>query len=657
MGGKGKRTRTRVILVVVLLLAGLAGTLLALSAYQRYSALYRQDMTVAQSAEQRLHSAASILAGLAQNPFDTAGLGQARQNFAAADQDFTQLEQSLRALPAISDLLPIYGPRISAAQHLAALASDIAQGGALGCTLLQTLLQPLQGQSSARGVSAAVGMAITGATLVQVDHDARLITASLNSAIGEARQAAPADIQFDAHLASLLATFQGDIPLMQSWLHDIDAFLAVAPSVLGIGSPANYLIEVLDSTELRPGGGFIGNYGIATISNGQLTAAHITDVDLLDRPFEFAKHTIPYPPQFTWFSRFIAPGGWSLRDSNLSADFPTSARYGEANYHLEGGNVPAQGVIAITPAFIEGILKITGPVAVPEYQEVVTAQNLTEKIHYYQLGAGRAREGQALDYVPAPNGHSSERKQFVELLAEHLFARVHQISHAQTARLVALLATSLRTKDVQVYFNQAAAQKLLQDAHLDDAIDAPAASDSLFVVNANLSSNKANPYISISINDTVTIDVQGDALHQTTLRYAWTTPGDIYGNPLYTNYIHVYVPPGSTLYTVDGWTPQGTSTEYGREVWQGYFRFTFGHIQIIHLTWMVHHVAQHIGSGCRYQELIQRQAGSLVTIDERIGLPGTITAIQGGPVQIGPRTGAINLAPTEDMTATINYAC
>jgi hypothetical protein len=663
MGGKGRGNPLRLpwfstFLVGMLLLTGLAGTLLSLSAYQRYSALYRQDMAVAQGAGQRLHSAASMLEALAQNPFDKAALSQARQNFTAADQDFTQLEQSLRTLPSISDLLPIYGPRISAAQHLAALASDIAQGGALGCTLLQTLLQPLQQQSSARVVSpAAVGMAITAATLAQVGHDASLITASLNAAIGEARQVAPSDIQFDAHLASLLATFQGDIPLMQSWIHDIDAFLAVAPSVLGIGSPASYLIEVLDSTELRPGGGFIGNYGIATIANGQLTAAHITDVDLLDRPFEFAKHTIPYPPQFSWFSRFIAPGGWSLRDSNLSADFPTSARYGEANYHLEGGNVPVQGVIAITPAFIEGILNITGPVAVPEYQEVVTAQNLIEKIHYYQLGAGRAREGQALDYVPAPNGHSSERKQFVELLAEHLFARVHQFSHAQTVRLVALLATSLRTKDVQVYFNQAASEKLLQDAHLDDAIDAPAASDSLFVVNANLSSNKANPYISISINDTVTIDAQGDALHQTTLRYAWTTPGDVYGNPLYTDYIHVYVPPGSTLYADDGWTPQGTSTAYGREVWQGYFRFTFGHVQVIHLTWMVHHVAQHIDGGCRYQELIQRQAGSLVTIDERVALPGTITAIQGGPVQIGPRMGAINLAPTEDMTATIEYAC
>ena len=659
---------------IALLLSSAAGTLLAVAAYQHYSALYRQDMAVAQDAEQRLRAAEALLNTLPKNPFDTATLTRARQEFAAAGQDFTRLEASLNTLPAISTALPVYGARVAAAQHLAALASDLSRSGEIGCTLLQTLSGSAIHLEPTRTPLAAQKGGMTRTTVAQLDGDARLIEAAINAAIGEARQVSPADVQFDARLASLLATFQGDIPLIQSWMSDINAFLAIAPSVLGIGSPANFLIEVLDSTELRPGGGFIGNYGIATIANGRLTAAHITDVDLLDRPFAFAGHTILFPPDFVWFSHFISPGGWSLRDSNLSADFPTSARAGEDNYHVEGGNVPVQGVIAITPAFIEGILRITGPVAVPEYGEVVSAQNLIDMIHYYQLGAGRVTEGKGLDYVPAPGGHSSERKQFTELLAEHLFARVHQLSAAANARLFELLVTSLRTKDVQVYFNQAAAEKLLQNAHLDAAIEAPAEGDSLFVVNANLSSNKANRYISSAINDTVTIDSAGDALHQTTLRYAWTTPGNVYGNPTYTDYIHIYVPPGSVLYAAEGWTPQGTSTANGREMWQGYFRFTFGQTRSIHLTWMVHSAAQRIvttltgttttstiptrgAATCRYQELIQRQAGSRVTVNQQIALPGAITSIQGGPTQSGPDVAALHEALTEDLTATIEYAC
>src|SRR5205814_5091184 len=113
--------------------------------------------------------------------------------------------------------------------------------------------------------------------------------------------------------------FHSQGPVLQELFDDIENLLPVVPALLGIGTPANYLIEILDSTELRPAGGFIGNYGIATLSGGRLLSAHITDVDLLDKPFEAAGHSIPYPPGYSWFT-VVAPDSWSLRDSNLEAD-------------------------------------------------------------------------------------------------------------------------------------------------------------------------------------------------------------------------------------------------------------------------------------------------------------------------------------------------
>ena len=193
--------------------------------------------------------------------------------------------------------------------------------------------------------------------------------------------------------------------------------IPILPTLLGIGTPAHYLLEIMDSTELRPGGGFIGNYGIATLSGGRLTAAHITDTYLLDRPFELAGHSIPFPSTYQWFAHYLDLSSWSLRDSNLDADFATDARYGEMNYEREGGNVPLQGVIAITPYFIEHVLDITGPISVPEYRETVTAQNLISLIHFHQLGGTAAGEGS--DLIPSQNGYSSQRKQFTELLGEH----------------------------------------------------------------------------------------------------------------------------------------------------------------------------------------------------------------------------------------------
>src|SRR5213593_2478647 len=282
-------------------------------------------------------------------------------------------------------------------------------------------------------------------------------------------------MQLDSRIPKLVDTFHKELPMVQGWLNTVGQILPLAPTLLGIGTPANYLIEVLDSTELRPGGGFIGNYGIATLSGGRLTAAHITDAYVLDRSFEATGKSIAYPPAYAWFP--LAPTGWSFRDSNLDADFPTAARYGEQNYKLEGGTVPVQGVVAITPAFIQQALALTGPIKVSEYGEIVTAQNLIDRIHYHQLGGDVASKSSS--HIP-PNG-TSQRKQFISLLADHFLARVHQLPSTIFPRFLQLVINSIRAKDVQIYLNSSAAEQYLAQNHLDDAIQ-KSTGDSFMVV-------------------------------------------------------------------------------------------------------------------------------------------------------------------------------
>jgi hypothetical protein len=648
--GYGKRRKIKRLYFVAtpLLLVLLAGSVLSAFSYRTYKASYASAMTTAQEAEQHLRNAESLLLGLSKNPFNASSVEQAQQQFGGAAADFTQLEASLQALPGIATAIPVYGSRLNAAQHLVPLALDMSQAGITGCAILQTLISAFHNplKSSSGG--------LTQTDLNGIDRDYQQVEQLVNQAIGQANQLTPADVSFEPHLATLFATFQNNISLIQNWMASISNFLRVAPAILGIGAPVNYMIEVLDSTELRPGGGFIGNYGFATVSNGRLTATHITDVDLLDKPFMFAGRTIPYPSQYVWFSHFLARGSWSFRDSNIEADFPTSARYGETNYKLEGGNVPVQGVIAITPWLIQHILQITGTVIVPGYNETVSAQNLIAEIHFHQLG----QAGQGLDWIPAPGGHSSLRKQFTELLAEQVFARIHQLSSSDLSKLLQLIVTSIHTKDIQVYLNASAAENLLHLAHLDASIEAPQG-DSFFVVDANLSGSKANSFITTSMQDTVTIDAQGNALHHMTLHYAWLIPGNDYGNPVYTDYIHIYVPPGSTLYSVDGWTPQGTSQSFGREVWAGYFRFSFGQAQTISLTWMVHNAVQKSGNTCHYQELIQKQAGDQWTANQLISLPSSavISSTTGHLVTRGKAQAMLNQPITEDTNVGVNYTC
>ena len=612
-----------------------------------YNTHYRDDLPLARAGMQHLQRAATLLAALSHNPLDAHTVSQAQQEFASALKTFVQLNGDLESVPQFATLIPVYGGRFSAALHLASLALALSQAGVTGCDILNLLIarlnNPLQGDAHG----------ITAADLVFVASGVHQIQSSLTVALNEVNQVQPGDVQqIEPRMSRSVDALRRDAPMLQGWLGNVEKLLPAAPTLLGIGAPTNYLIEVLDSTELRPGGGFIGNYGTATLSGGQLTTAHITDVDLLDKPFEAAGNSTPFPPAYSWFD--ISLVGWGLRDSNLDADFPTAARAAELNYEREGGTVPVQGVVAITPALIQRVMAITGPIAVPEYQETVNAQNLIARIHYHQLGPA----GQGPDTIPSPDGHSSLRKRFTELLAEHLLARVRQLASSDSSRFLQLMISGVLTKDVQIYSNISAAEALLHSSHLDAAIQ-PSPGDDFFVVDANISPNKANSFMQNIMTDMVTIDTEGNAIHHTTLQYAWTIPGQNYGSPTYRDYARVYVPHGSVLQTQNGWQARGSSEAFGHEVWAGFFTLSYGQTNTVTLVWTVPHAASHDAHGWHYQKMIQRQAGVVWMVHVQVELPAcaVLTHTVGGLKPAGKRAATLNESLTENTALEIDYTC
>jgi hypothetical protein len=648
---KKRRPIKRYVLVGLLLFLFLAGSIssvIGYLVYQTYDARYHSDLSLAQTGIQHLQKAGTLLATWSQRVLDPQLTHQASVEFATALKSFGRLNSDLKSLPGFSRQIPVYGGRLNAALRLAPLTMTLSQAGITGCDILNTLLTGLRDPLTPQAHG------ITSSDLAVVAQDVKELKSAFIVATNQVNQLQPGDMQIDARIPKLVDTFHHYGPMIQGWLDSVEHLLPVAPTLLGVGRPANYLLEVVDSTELRPGGGFIGNYGIATLAGGRLTAAHITDVDLLDRPFEFAGHVIPYPAAYKWFD--LAPGSWSFRDSNLDANFPTVAQYGEQTYRQEGGNVPVQGVIAIAPALIEHALAITGPIAIPEYQETVTAHNLIARIHYRQLGGRAAGAGSEL--IPSPDGHSSQRKRFTELLAEHFLARVRQLPSSALSKILLLMVNAVRSKDLQVYFNSSVAENLLQRFRLDAAIQAPV-SDSLFVVDANISGNKASSFIVNTLDDQVTIDSRGDALHHTTLTYAWTIAGQYYGNSLYRDYVHVYVPPASVLLTQDGWQPGGTSNAFKREVWTGFFTLTYSQTHTITLVWKVPSAASKDQSGWHYQYLIQRQAGAVWKLNLQIALPAcaAVTNKRGGLRSLNGRDERLTQNLYGDLTTGIDYAC
>lgn len=648
---KGIILRISILCALLLMISG--GAIVGLLEYQQY----RNDLSQAQAGIQHLRDAEASLSRLSKNPFDTKSIAQAQQEFSSALSLFQQVGASLNALPGISTSVPLVGSKVTAAQHLLPLATEVSQMGVVACKTLNLLLPEL------RNPMGTTGPRLTQADLTTAGQNLQQIQVTLNLLTSQIDHLQPADLQLEPSLAKYVGIFRKDGPALQDALNQAQTFLTVAPELLGVSAPANYLLEIMDSTELRPGGGFIGNYGTVTLTNARVTNIFMTDIDLIDKPFEMAGKTIPYPPTYSWFD--LAPESWSFRDSNLDADFPTDARNGEqtyaleAPYELQGGPAKSlQGVIAITPWFMEGLLKITGPINMqPDYNETVTAQNLVDRIHAHQLGANHGSE-----LIPSSDGHSSQRKRFTSLLAEHLIARVRQLTNSPSAMssLFKLVINSLHAKDIQIYLNASSAESILQHYQLASTIQAPVG-DSLFVVDANIAADKANDFIKYTMHDQVTIDTSGNAIHHTTLSYAWTLQGQHqnYGSPVYRDYVRIYVPPDSALQSQNGWQSQGTGQAFGRAVWSGYFTLQSGQTQVITLNWTVPNAAKFDARGWHYQDLIQKQAGDTWTLNLQVTPPscavnnrasGGLVARSGQPAQF---TGSLS----EDKDFAIDYTC
>ncbi|HYT44150.1 MAG TPA: DUF4012 domain-containing protein, partial [Methylomirabilota bacterium] len=398
---RSKKQKAKKFYIFSLILALLSIVIAGISAveYNTYNAEYQHDLSLAQVGMQHLQVAETLLKALPQKLFDAQAASQAQHEFAAASLAFVQLNEDLKSLPGMSTSIPMYGLRLQAALDLLPVAIELSQAGVTGCSLLNLLISRFQNPLNTGS------QGLTMADFSVMESYFHQIKMTLNLVFDRFNHIPSSDLQVDPSVSKYFVTFQKEMPLLQTWLETVEKLLPIAPTLLGIGTPTNYLIEVLDSTELRPGGGFLGSYGIATLSAGRLTAAHITDTYLLDNAYKAAGHSIPIPPAYAWFD--LAPN-WSLRDSNLEADFPTNARYAEEIYLREGGKVPVQGVIVMTPALIQQTLEITGPIYVPEFHEMVTSQNLVDRIHYYLLGPGF--QGGS---IPSPDGLSSVNQHFV----------------------------------------------------------------------------------------------------------------------------------------------------------------------------------------------------------------------------------------------------
>jgi uncharacterized protein DUF4012 len=508
----------------------------------------------------------SLFSGGASSLLSVSKLGEAKDHLNAIQQDLYEIDGVVGLTTAP---LSSVSPTVRNYRLLIRIGYDLTAAGTTGIDVAQTLLGPLTGgalSSDGQGINADD---IQRARVSLAGAEARVADA-LASYQQLDQSALPAQLKPDAKYGKLLAL----LTVAPDAFTEMKSLLDAAPGLLGIGAAANYIVLSLDRSELRPGGGFQGNYGVLSLEGGKQSADHplsLHDVYPLDTKYfhnpevNTAKDTNKYPdcvndgprpPDFYWWWPYQSLGScqfnWGLRDSNLSPDFPTNARTAIQTFQYVKdeipNNGPIAGVVAFTPVLIEDMLTITGNLTVPGTDGkniTVTPDSLEATIHSQQELAGQIQ--------------GAQRKDFTHQLSTQLLDRIKHLDKSKLKDLFNVVAQAIKHKDLQVYLTDPRAELLLQQLGLASEVNR-GSGDSMFVNDANIGGNKANMYVTQHQTDVVTLLPNGGAIHHLQIATTFDKKGYIYNGTTdsvdYQAIERVYMPGDATILGYAGFTPR-----------------------------------------------------------------------------------------------------
>ncbi len=387
--------------------------------------------------------------------------------------------------------------------------------------------------------------------------------------------------------------------------------------VLGFSSPQTYLILFLNNTEIRPGGGFIGAYGVVRMDKATPEILKVEGTELLDNlgPQDFP--SVPPEP----LQKYLPIKRWGFRDSNWSPDFASSSVKSMDLFKKEKGTAAEDinAVIGITPTLLEEVLKISGPITVNG--QVFNAENFTDKLEY-EVEYGYAEQG--LDF--------DERKKVLADLTHALFAKIRGDIFKHWSQYFALSQRMLAEKQIIAFSTDPETENVLLAKGWAGEIK-QTGSDYLLWVDANMAALKTDKVMERELSYSFAPTSSGKYVGTVKMKYKNNGSFTKF-TTRYRTYARVYLPEGSKFISVLGSmkadrTPGVGVVDQGVENGKQWFG-TFISIEpgkTGELAWQFYlapQIVNQIKNNSYSSLLVQKQAGTLghtLVLDLSIG-PG-----------------------------------
>lgn len=392
----------------------------------------------------------------------------------------------------------------------------------------------------------------------------------------------------------------------------------------------HFLIFFQNTSEIRPGGGFVGSYADLEIKNGSIVNIDVRNIYDPDGQME-TKIIPPKPLQLITYS-------WGARDANWFFDFPTSARKITALLEMskmyKEKDIVFSGALAINVGVIADMIGVTGPINLPEYGFSLTKENFLDTIQK-EVRSGKDREG-------------GEAKRVIKILTPVLLERISQLPEDKKAALLKVLQSGFAKKDLMLYFKDLAIESYFKDFGITgDVFEASKgeSGDYLAVVNANIGGGKTDAVISQNIKISSVLYSDGSAANRLLIRR--THRGDKEQDWWYKltdkNFMQIFTPFGAILkkssglatqkipdpvdYRARGYTidPDVRAVEtsdsvFGKTVFSGWLNVAPGETEQAILEYEIQNAAQ-VKDGAIYKFVFEKQSGAATDFEATIQAP------------------------------------
>jgi len=274
--------------------------------------------------------------------------------------------------------------------------------------------------------------------------------------------------------------------------------------------------------ELRPTGGFVGNFVELTIENYKIKDYKVYNTNV----FDYGKAGLDSPQPF---KDMLNLGEIQMRDGNWNPDFVKTAKQMEELYILEGGQKKFDGVIAINSHILPVILEVIGDIKIDTIEETITKDNVLYTIQY------------DLNYGYKDRGTEREnRKESLVELVNVIESKVWQLKPNQLWDLAHRIRGLADEKQILMSFKDMDTQKIVQSKNWSGEIN-QTEENYFMLVDANLGALKTDYYMERDLK--FEISDCGDKLcHKVEIIYSNTAKEASPLNTDYKSYTRILIP-------------------------------------------------------------------------------------------------------------------